>query len=250
MSSGGIIAGISGLSRRLPHFSSTLPELIRPVKHLACQTSPLAGTAWLHCSQGLGHDHTREGCCRTLQSVAARRNRSGPRHRRLGCDVCLEWIAGLRGGEEDPSGCERSAAMFNSDPAYLARRPRHLATGGGGLDVTVRRSSRREPRLVEAELLNLSRRGVQLRVAAELEVRESVTLQLASEASDLQLTRSAEVRWRHPEPSGAWTVGCMFARQVDLETLGELFLSELLATDPPGPSFGRSALPRDPSGPR
>ena len=38
----------------------------------------------------------------------------------------------------------------------------------------------------------------------------------------------ATVRWRREEVAGNWLVGCQTSWQLDLETLGELFLSEIL----------------------
>ena len=88
---------------------------------------------------------------------------------------------------------------------------------------------------MEAELLDLSRSGVRLRVAADLKVQEPITLRLHDEPSGLRLTRSATVRWKRPEQGDLWLVGCLFDEHVEWEMLGELFLNEVLSTGRPSP---------------
>jgi hypothetical protein len=123
--------------------------------------------------------------------------------------------------------------MTGHDGGYVSRRPRHQSAGSAGPRVQVERGPGREPSPIDAELLDLSRGGTRLRVAAPLKVGEAITVRLVDEKSGVELTRPSTVRWQRAEDDQTWTVGCMFTQQVEWETLGELFLNNLLSTDPP-----------------
>jgi hypothetical protein len=119
-----------------------------------------------------------------------------------------------------------------ANPAnYLARKPRHPAIPARGLQIRIERSAGNKPREVEAELADFSRHGIGLITALPLYLGEAVTVRLDQDASDLRLLLSATVRWqRHGDPG--WSVGCQFQSPLDLATLGELFLNNIL--DAPG----------------
>jgi len=122
---------------------------------------------------------------------------------------------------------------MSDDPAkYVFRRPRHFAGRTTELRVEVERPAGHQPAVLQAELVNLSRDGFQLRIALPLEVEEPVTLRLRDEKSGFSMTLPGIVRWRHREDGDTCLLGCSSASQVAWETLGELFLHEILATGP------------------
>ncbi len=121
--------------------------------------------------------------------------------------------------------------MVENKSGYTAGKPRGESSGAKRLRVEVRRGPGRTPGVIEAELVDLSRGGIGLRVAASLAVSESITVRLEDEASKLKLTRSATVRWARRDAEGKWAIGCRFDEQMDWEILGELFLNEILAAE-------------------
>ena len=113
---------------------------------------------------------------------------------------------------------------------YVPRRPRHAVAAAAGLPVTVTPTGPRPPASFQADLLDLSREGFRLRSAVPLAVGESFTLELREEKFGLALTLSGTVRWQQPQPEEIWLLGCQSQQQLDWETLGELFLNEILVT--------------------
>lgn len=114
---------------------------------------------------------------------------------------------------------------------YGPRQPRHEATQSSARQLQVQRSAGMQPRAIEAELINLSRGGYQLRTHIPLEKGESITVELHDEQSGLGLTLPATVRWVREKRDATWLHGCRLSTQVDWETLGELFLNGILLTD-------------------
>ena len=123
--------------------------------------------------------------------------------------------------------------MGDQGPTYVARRPRHQAAGSATLRVTVDRASGSVPGSVEVELVDLSRTGGRLRSPVPLSEAEAITVRIHDESSGLWLRRLAAVRWTRPEGGDTWSIGCQFSQPVDWETLGELFLGEILSREPP-----------------
>ncbi len=121
---------------------------------------------------------------------------------------------------------------------YSARSPRHQSTGTAALEVEVERSSRESP-IVGGELVDLSRSGFRLRTTGPLAVNESVTVRFRHAESELDLALPSTVRWQRPEAGEKWLVGFESERQVDWETLGELFLNDILNVDEPSPPDSR-----------
>ncbi len=113
---------------------------------------------------------------------------------------------------------------------YVPRRPRHQPPEGAELDIRVRRSAG-TPRSANARLLDFSRDGFRLQVAAPLVVNESVEVRIEDRHSSFTLTMDATVRWQRAKSGDSWLVGFRFDQQADWETMGELFLSDILATD-------------------
>ena len=114
---------------------------------------------------------------------------------------------------------------------YGPRRPRHDVTAAAGFPVEVERSAAKEPGPIEAELVDLSRGGYQLRTSVPLAKGESITLKLYDEKSGLRLALPGTVRWTRSRDGATWLQGCRTSSPIEWETLGELFLSEILATD-------------------
>ena len=112
---------------------------------------------------------------------------------------------------------------------YVSRKPRHKAAASTGLSVDVQRTATKEPGHLQAELVDFSRSGFLLRTAVPLEMHESIVGRLQHAKPEIDLTLSAEVRWRQREDDGSWLSGCQSKRQIGWETLGELFLSGILA---------------------
>ena len=119
-----------------------------------------------------------------------------------------------------------------SDHAYYGpRKPRHRAAGTNRLHLQVERSDDEVARMVDAELVNLSRNGYQLRTSVPLAVHESIILRFHDESSEPTLSLQGVVRWRRAENDSSWLHGCLSTRPIEWETLGELFLQDVLATD-------------------
>ena len=114
---------------------------------------------------------------------------------------------------------------------HVPRKPRHPAAETEKLRTEMERSSEKVPRVVEAELLDVSRNGFQARTSFPLAVGEQITLRLHVDRQDFHLSVPADVRWRRSEGGRSWLLGCMSNREIDWESLGELFLHGVLATD-------------------
>ena len=108
---------------------------------------------------------------------------------------------------------------------FIARNPRHSSTG---VSVEVRRSPGSATTAIGAELIDLSREGFQLRLPACLDRQETVVMSVIAPEDNVDVMFPATVRWRREESTGNWLAGCQTSWQLDLETLGEFFLSEIL----------------------
>lgn len=115
---------------------------------------------------------------------------------------------------------------------FVLRKPRHDVADEGGLAVTIQREAGRRPLCFQADLLDLSRDGFRLRSAVPLAAGETFVLELSDERFGLQLALSGTVRWQQAQPEEVWLLGCQTETPLDWETLGELFLSEVLSTAP------------------
>ena len=120
--------------------------------------------------------------------------------------------------------------MADKLPQFVARDPRHQPTDTAELKIEIRRSVG-EPRSLTAELIDLSRDGFKFRVPTPLIVNEPVEMLIEDRNSPFSLTVSATAQWQRPESGDTWLTGFKFNRQADWETMGELFLNDILAMD-------------------
>jgi hypothetical protein len=109
------------------------------------------------------------------------------------------------------------------------RRPRYDSTDGQKVQVEVERKPGSQPAMVWADLRNLSRNGFQIQTPVALEIQEHITLHLCIKTSGFRLVLPGTVRWQRPEDD-AWLLGCLSDEPVDWESLGELFLNQILST--------------------
>ena len=120
--------------------------------------------------------------------------------------------------------------MADKFSEFIARDPRHQTADKAELNIEVRRSVG-EPRSLGAELVDFSRDGFRLRVPTPLIVNEPVDVLIEDRHSPFKLAVSATAQWHRPENGDTWLAGFKFDRQADWETLGELFLNDILAMD-------------------
>lgn len=123
---------------------------------------------------------------------------------------------------------------MGDDPAqFVPRRARHTAAGSAALRVFIEFEGAAAGGVVEAELLDLSRTGLQLRLPCFLEEGRRVAVRLEDTQAQSRLEFQATVRWSRHEPDDTCVVGFALAGGIAWESLGELFLHDLLRTDPP-----------------
>lgn len=122
--------------------------------------------------------------------------------------------------------------MSLSYSGYGPRKPRHEVSTGSGFPAEIERSAGQSAGPIEAELVNLSRERYQVRTHVALEKGESITLKLHDEKSGLSVSLPGAVCWSRSRDGVTWLAGCRSSSPVEWETLGELFLGGILATEP------------------
>ena len=136
----------------------------------------------------------------------------------------------------------------------MGRKPRHQVADGSQFSVCLNRVEGEPAESLKAELIDFARHGARLRVAdrpnAASSNGEAVVLQLRSAKPGLDIRLPGRIRWQQAEGPGLWLIGCEFDQEVSLETLGELFLNEILcdgrsSSDDAAPA---SVEPRAPQG--
>ncbi len=123
--------------------------------------------------------------------------------------------------------------MSAQEFCQVVRKPRHQATGDTSLRVWVERPDGRD-RIVaaEAHLVDVSRNGLQVQVNKLFATGEAIVVRIAG-AAGLEVSLPGTVQWQRAAEKGAWSVGCSFPEPLAWETIGELFLNQILATDAP-----------------
>ena len=114
---------------------------------------------------------------------------------------------------------------------FVVRRPRHEAITSTSCHVWLELISREPCAQRNAELVDLSRQGLQLKLDAPLEPEESVVVRIQHIATRLDLKFAGRIRWQRACEDGSWAIGCVFDEPLGYEALGELFLSGILSMD-------------------
>jgi len=110
---------------------------------------------------------------------------------------------------------------------HVARGPRHAAVEGQSPEVHVVQAS---AKAVEAQLRDLSRQGCQLRIPRPMRVGQAIAVQIDHEESGVHLSIDATIRWQQPDGE-TWLIGCQAGRELNWESLGELFLGGVLSSE-------------------
>ncbi len=126
---------------------------------------------------------------------------------------------------------------------YVLRKPRHAAADESGHRVFITCVRDETTESQPADLLDLSRDGFCLRTAAPLTLGALVTVDLRQEVCGFAVTLQGEVRWQREQDDGTYLLGCQTEQPLDWETLGELFLSNVLTVES-RPDLQVSHLPR------
>lgn len=111
---------------------------------------------------------------------------------------------------------------------YVVRKPRHTGTGAGGWHVQLVCVGSNQSHAVEATLMDCSRSGAQLTAAMALGENEPVIVRFVDERFEVKHEAVGVVRWRQANDESTWRLGIRFDEELDLATLGELFLHEML----------------------
>lgn len=116
---------------------------------------------------------------------------------------------------------------------FVGRKPRHQAANASRVTVRLKRGNAQAAADLRAELIDFARSGAQLRVADDANAAcpasgEPIVLELLTGKPELDIRLPGKIRWQQAEGPGRWLVGCEFDTEVSLETLGELFLNEIL----------------------
>jgi hypothetical protein len=108
------------------------------------------------------------------------------------------------------------------------RRPRHEAQPSAEYRLLVTLHSTGET--LTAQLADLSRQGLKAVTDREMSSDETVEilLELPENEGQIQLSKSATVRWVKPQDDGQWALGLQFPQDLPWEVMGELFLCGVL----------------------
>jgi hypothetical protein len=125
--------------------------------------------------------------------------------------------------------------MMQPEPwNFVGRTPRHHVADASQASVRLDRNDSGHGESPPTELIDFARNGAQLRIAGGPQsscpaAGEKVVLELRSQKAGLDIRLPGTIRWQQAEGPGQWLVGCEFDEEVSLETLGELFLNEILS---------------------
>jgi hypothetical protein len=116
--------------------------------------------------------------------------------------------------------------MSNDSSDRVGRRPRYPVIECQTADVWIEQAGGR----VAARLFDFSRHGVGLLTDEPVGENERVIVHIHHAKSGFDLSSAGAVRWERAVSEANWLIGLEFDEPVPLETLGELFLHEILAT--------------------
>lgn len=137
---------------------------------------------------------------------------------------------------------------------FVGRKPRHHVADASQASVRLERAGDESDGGIVAELIDFARNGARLRIIAApglpLPAKgEAVVLRLRTLKPGVDIRLPGAVRWQQAEGPGQWLVGCEFQEEVSLETLGELFLNEILSDGREPTEQANSAVePNSPQG--
>jgi PilZ domain-containing protein len=124
--------------------------------------------------------------------------------------------------------------MASKNWDYVGRKPRHLVADADLVAVRLGREGGTPEECLDAELVDFARNGARLRIvdsagSAWLAEGARAVLHVRSLRPGVDIGLPGTVRWRRGDGPGLWLIGCEFDQEVPLETLGELFLNEILS---------------------
>ncbi|HVW35895.1 MAG TPA: PilZ domain-containing protein [Pirellulales bacterium] len=137
---------------------------------------------------------------------------------------------------------------------FVGRKPRHHVADASQASVRLDCNGSDYGESPPTELIDFARNGAQLRISGGAQsacpaAGEKVVLELRSQQAGLDIRLPGTIRWQHAEGPGQWLVGCEFDEEVSLETLGELFLNEILSAGHSEPDESPLAVePQRPQG--
>ena len=122
--------------------------------------------------------------------------------------------------------------MPDPDFTFVARGPRFDCDDAATVELTVtRQGDDGIARGITGELVNFSRQGIRFHLKEALELGESPVIRLQASDSVFAVEIPGLVKWVTPDEHLGWLVGCQFESEVPWETLGELFIHEVLSQD-------------------
>jgi len=121
--------------------------------------------------------------------------------------------------------------MLNDSSHFIARSPRHSATGAAALRISFQHLAGQQLDSVEVELIDLSRSGIQFCTSAALIDGQRIRIVMEDVATRFQSEQDAIVRWQRSAGERLWLSGCQFVTELSWEVLGELFLNDSLSRD-------------------
>lgn len=113
--------------------------------------------------------------------------------------------------------------MIDSTPQFRLREyPRYPTRDDRAVEVFIRKQSSPSADAVVGELLDFSRRGVRLIVAAPFEAEEIVKLRIKWAAPATDLSISARVCWTAQQADDSWLLGCQFVSELPFNIVPRL----------------------------
>ncbi len=111
--------------------------------------------------------------------------------------------------------------MIKSTEQHPSREARYPVLQGRRIGVTIVRDTS-PPDTIEANLVDVSRKGVKLLVADCPSMEEAVVLNLAVPEIGLDLSVDAQICWTRTAPNDAWHLGCVLNPELPEELLTDL----------------------------
>jgi hypothetical protein len=127
-----------------------------------------------------------------------------------------------------PAALKGRVAMPKSLELFHPRGPRHLSAEGEQATVELRRLAEQPHPDHLARPADISRTGMHLVLSKTLAIGATAFVTLRDSRGDAVLAREGKVQWARVGTDQRWHVGVEFTTQLDWETLGELFLRNIL----------------------